>query len=1202
MAAAAHLRQLIGFNDADETATSISHTLETGKHVAGAPSATPETFTAAVWDHGIEKAGDLVEAVAALEAARQQLGNRVSEAAWDAECSAARQTLASHGNSLFRVFSGKWRRVNRLIKSFLHDPITPLPDVLTLLDHLTSGQKARAAIRAGDALGSSAFGPHWRGERSSSVPLRALVQWAGGLGARSNEIRAITSRIKDPSPFRVSVSCLQAIWDEFLPLVNAVKIDLGSLSTGIGLAEGFDRASLLSLEEHTREIAEADLFCAEVLSEVPPILSDRILLLDRLALWQEATRTIADSAQLGSACFGQTWHGTDSLWPNLKAAAEWIDVNLDIRSVAATFPKPGDVAVRGQSADVSGREFLETLENVFSDLRLDMGKLFGSDQVDDLIYAALQHRLGLWTANREQLSKWVSYCERTLRGRALGLGELIDQLEDQRLLPAESLLAFEQAYYEAVLADQVNSDPLLARFDGKLQGRRVREFAELDLQRIAAARLEIVRSHHRRIPQAGGGIGPLGLLRAEIARRRGNMPIRQLMLKAGPAVQALKPVLMMSPLSVAQFLTPGQMTFDLLVMDEASQIQPVDALGAVARCRQVVVVGDDRQLPPTRFFSKMTGGQADDDDAETSNVADAESILGLFTARGLPQRMLRWHYRSRHQSLIAVSNSQFYDNKLFIVPSPYTQEAGMGLRFHFVPGGVFDSGSTCANTIEAKRVAEAVIDHALNHPTESLGVATFSVQQRRAILDQLESLRRSNPDAEPYFSAHPNEPFFVKNLENVQGDERDAIFISVGYGRNAHGQMSMAFGPLSSDGGERRLNVLISRAKRRCEVFASITDEDIDTERGKGKGVFAFKLFLHFARTGHLSIVSTPSATHDHGFETQVALALQDRGYQVHARVGTSGFFMDLAVAHPARPGRYLLGIECDGTSYRSARSARDRDRLRRSVLEDQGWILHRIWSTDWFQRPIEQLELTVAAIENAKAELDSRGQIQTARDRAVPIEIVTIDREGTTEVGLVARSETNSACQPYVEATPVRVPGGHDLIETPAHVLAQMVEQIVAVEGPVHSDEVTARIRCAWNLQRSGVRIHSLMERAVTHAVQTRRIDTEDHFLNVPGKSFRLRDRSAVLSANLRKPEMLPPREIIAGIIDLVRANLGARQEQIVSTVLRQLGFKSTSDRLRDVVQTAIRKLIANGTLAQQGDLLIIDESHVESIEAHFV
>jgi very-short-patch-repair endonuclease len=1189
--AAEQLRGLLGLAGDSETTSSIGRTLEVGRHVAAAPAASPEAFTAVAWDHGVEQVGDLVEAVKALEDARAKIGDRFSDSAWSANCVAARQALASHGTSIFRFLSGDWRRANRLVKSLLKNPDAPLTEVLLLLDSLAKGQHAQEAILGGDALGRSAFGAHWRGERSSSAPLRALVEWSRSLGPRSQEIRSVASRVKDSSEISVSTSCLQVIWNECRPLLDAVWNDFGGTELGPFVTpHGVETVSFSLIVQRSSEVSEADASCREIMTEVPPLLIERLLLLDRLRSGQNAARVIAESTQFGKVCFGRAWAGPQSLWPDLRTAAEWIDGNLDIRTVAARLPDRGEVAARAESAELRLSAFLLDTDSVFSDLRLNRTKLFGTQYVNDLSPTKLSARFDLWLANAEQLSKWVAYCERAGRGRALGLGQMIDQLEDNRLSPADAAFVFEQAYYEALLGDQIQAEPMLARFDGNVHGRLARDFADLDRQRIAAARLEVVRAHHRRIPQTGGGIGPLGVLRAEIAKRRGHMPIRQLMLKAAPAIQALKPVVMMSPLSVAQFLPPGQLTFDLLVMDEASQIQPVDALGAIARCRQVVVVGDECQLPPTKFFAKMTGGQSEDDDGEVSQIADIESILGLFTARGLPQRMLRWHYRSRHQSLIAVSNIQFYESKLFIVPSPYTQEAGMGLSLHHVREGTFDSGNSRTNAAEARVVAEAVIRHAKETPDRSLGVATFSAKQRRAILDQLELLRRSNPDTESFFHAHPSEPFFVKNLENVQGDERDVIFISVGYGRNAQGYMAMAFGPLSSEGGERRLNVLISRAKRRCEVFASITDEDIDLQRGKGKGVFAFKLFLHFARTGRLSMARTTERDLDSIFEVQVANALQERGYQVHAQVGIAGFFIDLAIADPDRQGRYLLGIECDGASYHSAHSARDRDRLRQSVLEDHGWIIHRIWSTDWFQRPSEQLQLTVAAIEAAKSELDSRGEVGPIRSRAVPVEVVVIDRAETTEIGLVPTTGLSASTTPYIEATPARPDGGNELHETPVGILAGVVEQIVMIEGPVHVDEVTARVRSAWDLQRSGGRIQSSVERAISQSVQTHRLKIENQFLSVPGASVRVRDRSGVVSASLRRPDMLPPQEVKQGVLHVVRMNLGGSQDEIAQTVVHLLGFKATSAQLRDVVQTAINTLVQEEILAQKGELLVFN------------
>jgi len=620
-------------------------------------------------------------------------------------------------------------------------------------------------------------------------------------------------------------------------------------------------------------------------------------------------------------------------------------------------------------------------------------------------------------------------------------------------------------------------------------------------------------------------------------------------------------------------------------MDEASQIQPVDALGAIARCRQVVVVGDERQLPPTRFFSKFTDGD-DADDEDGAQVSDIESILGLFSARGLQQRMLRWHYRSRHQSLIAVSNSQFYENKLIIVPSPYTAEAGMGLSFRYLPDGVFDTGGTGANAIEAAAVAAAVIEHARTNPEQSLGVATFSVRQRRAILDQLEILRREFPDTEAFFHAHPSEPFFVKNLENVQGDERDVIYISVGYGRSAQGVMSMRFGPLGNDGGERRLNVLISRAKLRCVVYSSITDDDIDLDRARGKGMVAFKLFLRFARTGRLDLAGAEAAGVADVFETQVAAALQAKGYQVHQRVGIAGLFIDLAVADPETPGRYLLGIECDGQSYQAARSARDRDRLRRAVLEDHGWAMHRIWSFDWFQRPQEEMARLVLAIEAAKRDVAGGISSTKQRPRAVPVEVVAIDRENLTEIGLGPVIESAGAA-PYREAALRGLADYADIPSVPSHLLAVLVESVVGIEGPVHLDVVVVRIRDAWGAGRAGSRIQAAVEEAVGVLLRAKRVQRTGDFLSISNVLPVPRNRSAASSA-VRKPDMVAPEEIREAIVQVVERNFGAKRDELPTAVAKLLGFTTTTSAWRDMTKLQLEKAKRRGIVRLDGDMVV--------------
>lgn len=1189
-AEAVKLEKELGSTKQLDTIATIKRTILTGERVAAAPDVSAEVFAAHVWDHGVEQAADLANLVADFEKIKGALHHKVNDAAWSINTETTRQAIAIHGQSLWRFISSDWRKANALVKTILKTPNPPHQEQIDILDQLAMGQKALLAIRANDDFGKIAFGADWRAERSSAVPLQALVAWMRSLRGLGAEPRLLASRLPDRTAIGERALRTQTLLAELRPLLGEFEDACMSMASESGAdPRSIEDISLAELIQQIKRICIAHQQCESIISPMPEHLSESLAILDRLSEAQNIRCVITSASELGLQAFDKDWHDIESDWQLLAHAAEWIKDNHEICALVARNQNRVQAANQASLLETELTSLLETIHVLLANMFTNCERLFDVRRVSNIPIADLVDRLSLWIAHEEELSGWVAYRGRVDTARTLGLGQLVDQLESGTLPVEHAARTFEMAYYEALFTDQVAQQPALANFDGHLHSGKVSEFTALDQQRIESASLEVAHAHHKKIPQGGGGVGPLGVLRGEMARRRGHMPIRQLMLRAAPALQALKPVFMMSPLSVAQFLPPGQLSFDLLVMDEASQIQPVDALGAIARCHQVVVVGDERQLPPTQFFSKVTSGQDDDNDEDGAQVSDIESILGLFRARGLPQRMLRWHYRSRHQSLIAVSNSQFYENKLFIVPSPYTQEAGMGLQFQHVANGIFDSGNSGTNAVEAKAVAEAVIRHAKSSPAHSLGVATFSVAQRKAIQDQLELLRRANPDSEPFFNSHPHEPFFIKNLENVQGDERDVILISVGYGRNAQGYMAMRFGPLSAEGGERRLNVLISRAKRRCEVFASITDEDIDLERGKGKGVFAFKLFLHFARTGRLGIAQKTGRDHDSPFEVQVAKALQEHGFQVHPQVGIAGFFIDLAIADSSCPGRYLLGIECDGASYHSSHSARDRDRLRQAVLEDHGWIIHRVWSMDWFQRPHKELQRVLAAIDAAKRELEERLESNLKQKRAVPVNVVTIERGDVVEIGLAQVGDNNRSSQPYIEACPTKPNNVPELHETPISILQQLICDIVVIEGPIHVDEIVIRLRNAWGLKRAGTRIQASVELGIAAAVASKAVSKRNHFLSTPSTKIAIRDRGAVQSDSLRKPEMLPPLEIDAAILETLKINFGGNTPEVIQSVARLFGFKATSSQLRDAILARIHILVKEGVLEQQNDMLKI-------------
>lgn len=544
-----------------------------------------------------------------------------------------------------------------------------------------------------------------------------------------------------------------------------------------------------------------------------------------------------------------------------------------------------------------------------------------------------------------------------LRGTLVGKGfSSVCSLAEKIGLPEEKCGAVYQYLVGASLADEIFSeDEELRRFDGTLHSRKLADFRSCDseLEKQTQVRTAAHVSN-RYIPTGYRGARvsehtDLALIEHEIEKQRRHLPVRQLLKRAGKAVQALKPCFMMGPRSVAQYLEPGTIDFDLLVIDEASQMRPADALGAVARCKQLVVVGDSKQLAPTSFFDRVI--ESDHDDEDQFEAAVSESILDAV-APVFSRRQLRWHYRSKHPSLIAFSNRQFYDNRLMLFPSPHYGGEALGIRFEYIRDGVF---ADQVNTTEAMAVAERVKNLLLENSMLSVGVATMNAKQRDLIERLLESHAKEDENFAEAWEKNlvENEALFIKNLENVQGDEREIMIISCTYGRSSSGgRVLQRFGPINSAQGGRRLNVLFTRSRSRMEIFSSMLSSDVSLSEQSSEGVRALRGMLRFAETGVIEGSVSSGREPDSDFEISVAQTLREYGYEVECQIGVAGFFIDLAVKHPTRDGVYILGVECDGAAYHSSKSARDRDRIRQDVLENMGWTISRIWSTDWFRDP----------------------------------------------------------------------------------------------------------------------------------------------------------------------------------------------------------------------------------------------------------
>jgi len=590
--------------------------------------------------------------------------------------------------------------------------------------------------------------------------------------------------------------------------------------------------------------------------------------------------------------------------------------------------------------------------------------------------------------SRDQLPQWVHFLRVRVRSMEEGTAKLTALADAGRVRPEYLVPSFRFLFYDSLARGIFAERPALSGLTGLTTSEIRKQFAGLDKEAITLYRQRAATTIDRRLVPSGSQVGPVGswtdlaLLIHEISKQKRHIPIRQLMRRAGRALQALKPCFMMGPLSVAQYLVPGELAFDLIVMDEASQLKPEDAVGALARGGQMVIVGDPKQLPPTTFFQRAAIDTETEDDDQTRTVAEeGESILDVASTLYQPVRRLRWHYRSRHHSLIAFSNKEFYQGDLVIFPSAYHEHSDLGVKCHPIRGGLFENSR---NTREAAAVVDAVMDHMEHRPDESLGVVTLNFEQGELIEELLDQRLRSEPFALVYqkkMNGGP-EPFFVKNLENVQGDERDVIFISTTYGPDARGNQYQRFGPINGANGHRRLNVLFTRAKKRTEVFSSLDPDKIQTGPGSAWGLRALKQYLIFARSGILEAADYGIEQPTNDFERCVGAVLKEKGFEVVPQVGVAGFFIDLAVKHPTKGGSYLLGIECDGASYHSGRSARDRDRLREEILVNLGWTIHRIWSTDWFKSRAAEIERLLKHVDEIlAADPDYRSE-QTKRAR----------------------------------------------------------------------------------------------------------------------------------------------------------------------------------------------------------------------------
>ena len=913
---------------------------------------------------------------------------------------------------------------------------------------------------------------------------------------------------------------------------------------------------------------------------------------DELLDYQQNNTLITQHQALLTRVFGEQFQGANSHWAALEQAATWL--TQFHRAIAAQQIPAEAIALIGQLTppQIAHYETCQTLNTQFIAQWQALLNLLACNtqalaNLNNTPFDELQTLLHRWQ-EANGLFQYTRYNQLTASLNNLQLNAISELSYTWQGNAAYLNAALKHCYYQGLVDFAYSNNPEVAQFDRLAHEKLINDFKNLDASSLGFAQEQLALTIYNNLPNRHAK-GEIEILMREIGKKSRHLPIRQLIAKAGNAIQQIKPIFMMSPISIATYLAQGAIDFDLVIFDEASQIPAPDALGALMRGKQVIVVGDSQQMPPSDLFGKTV--ELADDDIENTTTAEMESILSLMEAKGTPQIMLRWHYRSRNDSLIAVSNDQFYNNRLLAFPCSGTQTDAKGLRFHHLPHTFYSEDGTATNLGEAQEIAKAVMQHAITKPHLSLGVVAFGIAQRELIALEVERLRRENPACEAFFQRQTGDEFFIKNLENVQGDERDAIFISVCYGKKSDGKIYQNFGLINKAGGERRLNVLISRARLSMDVFANFTADELRVDEQSPLGVQALQVFLRYAQTNRFERKNAvPTPTHN-AFEQELHRAIAALGHPVKQHIGHQGFRLDIAIADAQNDARYILAIETDGQSYQEAASVRDRDRLRPSVLAGLGWRQYRVWSADWHRDANQELTRIQNAINHATAQQIAADQQHPKPQNLHPAQnktpkpqtataphtaaTITIERDEDVE-----ENTTQAPDYKMLSNSALGLPHVDDFGAIATPVLMNAIRLLAEAEGPITPTFLTTRLAIAAGLTRTGARIKQQVEAAIHSAIhQGLVLQKDDALYGTQPKNLCLRNWGALPDA-FKKWDYISDAELINALLLTLQQAHSITEKDAIAATATALGFKRCTTAITQKMAAIIQQQLQENTI----------------------
>jgi very-short-patch-repair endonuclease len=804
-----------------------------------------------------------------------------------------------------------------------------------------------------------------------------------------------------------------------------------------------------------------------------------------------------------------------------------------------------------------------------------------------------KQRASIWNENLDKLRDWTSWNQAVDKALKSDLSSVVLAYQSGKLKNEEVLHSFNKAVYRQCSELIISGDPNLSAFNGKLFESKITKFKEKSKYFEELTKAELFAKLASSIPsfaREAAQSSEIGILQRAIRSKGRGMSVRKLFDLISNLLPRMCPCMLMSPISVAQYFEVDRSKFDLVVFDEASQMPTCEAVGAIARGQNVIVVGDPKQMPPTSFFS------TNNFDEENAEKEDLESILDDCLALSIPSKHLLWHYRSKHESLIAFSNSNYYDNKLMTFPSP--DDLSTKVNNVHVPG-YYDRGKTRQNKFEAAAIVDEVLTR-LADPVlskRSIGIVTFSSAQQTLIEDLLNEALKKSPELDSV-AMESSEPIFVKNLENVQGDERDVILFSMGYGPDKEGRISLNFGPLNRDGGWRRLNVAVSRARYEMKVYSTLRSDQIDITRTASEGVAGIKAFLEYSEKGKmiLSQKNYQRKAKPNSFEKLIAEEIQKSGYTVHTDIGCSGYRIDIGVVNPKNPDEYILGILTDGDNYKSAKTAKDREVVRMDVLRLLGWNIYKLWSPDWWDNPQKVLQEILEAIQEAQkpkviAPLDAQNENQNGQTIISKPERVADDKlRGITQqiIPVETNSENYQVC-----ALPLSILSVSDAFfeSDRTQKILNQIKQVVEMEAPISQTLLSKRILAAWGITRLGVRLNDFLNRLYRRLElkQSKQNETVFYWRQDQEPELYNQFRIPENDSQKRNAEDLPKEEIAAGIHEILTHQISLPPDDLVRETARLFGYARIGANVEQAMKLGIDYALQKGVITENNDRIIL-------------